>query len=56
VDPVPDPLVLRKSGSAGNRTRASGSVGGRESSPPPTLVFSFINISTLMNMGFEMFE
>jgi hypothetical protein len=27
VDPVPDPLLLRKSGIAGNRTRASGSVG-----------------------------
>jgi hypothetical protein len=26
VDPVPDPLLLRKSGSTGNRTRASGSV------------------------------
>jgi hypothetical protein len=26
VDPVPEPLLLRKSGSAGNRTRASGSV------------------------------
>jgi hypothetical protein len=26
VDPVPDPLLLRKSGSAGNRTRSSGSV------------------------------
>jgi hypothetical protein len=26
VDPVPDPLVLRKSGSAGIRTRTSGSV------------------------------
>jgi hypothetical protein len=26
VDPVPDPLLLRKSGIAGNRTRASGSV------------------------------
>jgi hypothetical protein len=26
VDPVPDPLLLRKSGSAGNRTRASRSV------------------------------
>jgi hypothetical protein len=24
VDPVPDPLLLRKSGSAGNRTWASG--------------------------------
>jgi hypothetical protein len=26
VDPVPDPLLLRKSGSAGNRTRTSGAV------------------------------
>jgi hypothetical protein len=26
VDPVPDPLLLRKSGSVGNRTRTSGSV------------------------------
>jgi hypothetical protein len=26
VDPVPDPLLLRKSGSAENRTRTSGSV------------------------------
>jgi hypothetical protein len=26
VDPVPDPLIFRKSGSAGNRTRTSGSV------------------------------
>jgi hypothetical protein len=26
VDPVPDPILLRKSGSAGNRTRTSGSV------------------------------
>jgi hypothetical protein len=27
VDPVPDPLLLRKSGSSGNRTQTSGSVG-----------------------------
>jgi hypothetical protein len=26
MDPVPDPLLLRKSGSVGNPTRASGSV------------------------------
>jgi hypothetical protein len=26
VDPIPDPLLLRKCGSAGDRTRASGSV------------------------------
>jgi hypothetical protein len=29
VDPVPDPLLLKKSGSAGNRTRTSGSVRAR---------------------------
>jgi hypothetical protein len=30
VDPVPDPLILRKSGSAGNRTReTSGSAATR---------------------------
>jgi hypothetical protein len=28
VNPVPDPLLLRKSGSDGNWTRASGSVAG----------------------------
>jgi hypothetical protein len=27
VDPIPDPLLLRKSGNAGNRAPASGSVG-----------------------------
>jgi hypothetical protein len=26
VDPIPDPLLLRKSGSARNRTRTSGSI------------------------------
>jgi hypothetical protein len=26
VDPVPEPLLIRKSGSAGNRTRTCGSV------------------------------
>jgi hypothetical protein len=26
VDPIPDTLLLRKSGSAGNRTQTSGSV------------------------------
>jgi hypothetical protein len=33
VDPVPDPLVLRKSGSAGIPTRTSGSVARRRSRP-----------------------
>jgi hypothetical protein len=27
VDPIPDPLLLRKADSAGDRTRTSGSVG-----------------------------
>jgi hypothetical protein len=31
VDPVPDPLLLRKSGSAGNPTRTSGSVARKPS-------------------------
>jgi hypothetical protein len=31
VDPVPDPLLLRKSGSAGNRIRTSGSVARKPS-------------------------
>jgi hypothetical protein len=31
VDPIPDPLLLRKSGSAGNRTRASGCVARKPS-------------------------
>jgi hypothetical protein len=35
VDPVPDPLLLRKCGSAGNRTRASGSVAIRPQRRPP---------------------
>jgi hypothetical protein len=30
VDPVPYPLLLRKSGSAGNKTRTSGSVASRK--------------------------
>jgi hypothetical protein len=33
VDPVPDPLILRKSGSTGNRTRTSG-LAARNSWPP----------------------
>jgi hypothetical protein len=34
VDPVPDPLLLRKSGSAGNSTRTSGSVAGNSQRRP----------------------
>jgi hypothetical protein len=34
VDPVPDPLLLRKSGSAGNRTWTSGSVARTPTTKP----------------------
>jgi hypothetical protein len=34
VDPVPDPILLRKSGRAGNRTRTSGSVAGTLTTRP----------------------
>jgi hypothetical protein len=37
VDPVPDPLPLRKSGSAGNRTRTSGSVARNSDNMIPIL-------------------
>jgi hypothetical protein len=40
VDPVPDPLLLKKSGSAGNRTRTSGSV-TRNSDHYTTVVVEF---------------
>jgi hypothetical protein len=38
VDPVPDPL-LRKSGSAGNRTRTSGSVARNPDGGPYDVLF-----------------
>jgi hypothetical protein len=41
VDPVPDPLLLRKSGSTGNRTRTSGSV-ARNSDHWTTEAVSFL--------------
>jgi hypothetical protein len=40
VDPVPDPLLLRKSGSAGNRTRTSGSVARNSDHKSITIEFS----------------
>jgi hypothetical protein len=46
VDPVPDPLLLRKSGSAGNRTRASGSV-ARNSDHQTT---EAVNIHVFLNI------
>jgi hypothetical protein len=38
VDPVPDPLLLRKSGSAGNRTRTSGSAARNSDHYTPEVV------------------
>jgi hypothetical protein len=34
VDPVPDPLVIEESGSAGNRTQTSGSVARNSETRP----------------------
>jgi hypothetical protein len=56
MDPVPDPLLLRKSGSAGNRTRASVSVARnsdhqttetvlRQYTLPPSLGPNVLNLS-----------
>jgi hypothetical protein len=49
VDPVPDPLLLRKSGSAGNGTRTSGSV-ARNSDHLTTEVVAYLFISTHMSL------
>jgi hypothetical protein len=38
VDPVPDPLLLRESGSAGNRTQTSGSVARKSDQLAPEAV------------------
>jgi hypothetical protein len=44
VNPVPDPLLLRKSGSEGNRTRTSGSVASNSDHwTTETVVFHIIN-------------
>jgi hypothetical protein len=45
VDPVPDPLLVRKSGSAGNRTRASGSVATN-----PDYYWSDVRITFLISL------
>jgi hypothetical protein len=42
VDPDPDPLLLRKCGSAGNRTRTSGSV-ARNSDHKTTEVYFLLH-------------
>jgi hypothetical protein len=45
VDPVPDPLLLRKSRSAGNRTRTSGSVAKNSDHQTTEAVCYYINKS-----------
>jgi hypothetical protein len=55
VHPDPDPLLLRKSGSAGNRTRTSGSVARKSdyyttevvTTLLPTVIKKIIQFSTL---------
>jgi hypothetical protein len=46
VDPVPDPLLLSKSGSAGNRTEISGSV-SRNSDNQTTEVMMLRKFTTM---------
>jgi hypothetical protein len=49
VDPVPDPLLLRKSGCAGNRTRTSGLADRTGTHIPKTWVFintSYVTVCT----------
>jgi hypothetical protein len=41
IDPVPDPLLLRKSGNAGNRTRTSGSVARNSDHRGGRSIFSY---------------
>jgi hypothetical protein len=52
VDSVPDPLLLRKSGNAGNRTRASESV-ARNSDHWAVLILSFTLRLVLPNRLFR---
>jgi hypothetical protein len=56
VDPVPGPLLLRKSGSAGNQTRTSGSVARNSDSDSDILikvhlVFSLIYSFKIMHFN-----
>jgi hypothetical protein len=49
VDPVPDPLLLRKSGSAENRTRTSGSVARNSDHQTTVAVHGSIGITNSVN-------
>jgi hypothetical protein len=42
VDTVPDPLLLRKSGSAGNRTRTSGCAARNSDRKTREVLFNFL--------------
>jgi hypothetical protein len=48
MEPVPDLLLLRKAGSAGNQTRTSGSV-ARETDPISKLLFLFFSKYRMTN-------
>jgi hypothetical protein len=52
VDPVPDPLLLRKSGSSGNRTWNSGSV-ARNSDQNTTEAVSIKYKALKLMIGFK---
>jgi hypothetical protein len=52
MDPVPDPLLLRKSGSAGNRTRTSGSIAwplGHRGDPSKCVIEQLVSLSIMPN-------
>jgi hypothetical protein len=55
VDPVPDPLLLTKSGSARNRTRTSGSVAKNSDHLTTEAVIRLI-LEDNMKMGFKVIE
>jgi hypothetical protein len=53
VDPVPDPLLLRKTGSAGNRTRSSGSVASNSDHKATEAVYKEISSLNIQQKGNE---
>jgi hypothetical protein len=50
VDPVPDPLLLRKSGSAGNRTQTFGSVARNLTTRSQQNKIVSLNIVSIINV------
>jgi hypothetical protein len=50
VDPVPDPLLLRKSGSAGNRTRDPGTQTTRPQRRSVSLIFKYWNCQIMTSV------